>query len=57
MKQRRKNNDCVKIFVVKEGLYKAVSEEWRNRVSEEWRTNFDELRIIDSSNNEGIILY
>ena len=34
-KQRRKNDCCIKIFVVK------------------GRTDFNELRVIDSSNNEG----
>ena len=27
----KKNDCCIKNFVMKEGLYKAVSEEWRDQ--------------------------
>ena len=29
--ERKKNDNCVNIFVVEEGIYNAVSEEWRDR--------------------------
>ena len=43
--RRKKTTAASKNFLWKEGFYKAVSEDWLNR--------FDELQVIDSSNNEG----
>ena len=42
VRERKKKNDCYVKKLWKEGLYKAASED-----------NFNELRVIDSSNNVG----
>ena len=45
IKESRRKNDCHVNFLLKGGLYKAVSEDWL--------VDFDELRVTDSTLNEG----